>query len=161
MHTLATCRHELWRHSYARLLPPLPPGGVVVVGVLDGNSPLHDKDSFPPLHSLCKVKQFYCNRGGGVSPPPWAWLPPTAELNLIWEACGCCWIREIDLDFLSTIFSLSFSSSPCKRGGGGWGGEFGMMGWVKSISMKSGAGGKFFLFFFFLYWKMKKKELLR
>lgn len=69
MHTLATCRHELWRHSYARLLPPLPPGGVVVVGVLDGNSPLHDKDSFPPLHSLCKVKQFYCNRGGGGFPP--------------------------------------------------------------------------------------------
>lgn len=47
MDTRATCRHEVRRRSRAPRT-----GGRTPIGAL------HDKDSLPPLHFLCKVKQF-------------------------------------------------------------------------------------------------------
>ena len=53
MYTRATCRHEVRRRSRAFSSGSNSGGGVrTPIGAL------HDKDSLPPLHFLCKVKQF-------------------------------------------------------------------------------------------------------
>lgn len=141
------------------LLSPSWGGEKERVGGLDDNFPLHDKDSFPPLHSLCKVKQFYCNRGAAAESLGVHSLfsPLLCPLDVNTTDCG----TKFDLRSMWVLLNprnrLRFSQHECapsrrrlppffpqKKEGGGTVREMHVcaMGWARSISMKSGAGGK-------------------